>query len=70
MRVDVRKSLIVIAAFCLVVSAGQPAFAEESWKELKADAKKAKIDETAKQALEEVFEGSKNAKELYGKAYG
>jgi lipid-binding SYLF domain-containing protein len=53
-----------------VVSAGQLAFAEESWKSLKADAKKAKIDETAKEALDEVFDKSSNAKELYEKAYG
>jgi len=70
MTSEMRKSLVVIAVFCLVVSAGQLAGAEENWKDLKADAKKAKIDETAKQALDEVFEKSANAKELYEKAYG
>ena len=70
MTSEIRKSLVVVAVFCLVVAAGRPAVAEESWKSLKADAKKAKIDETAKQALDEVFDKSKNAKELYEKAYG
>jgi lipid-binding SYLF domain-containing protein len=70
MTSEIRKSVVVVAVFCLVVAAGRPAVAEESWKSLKADAKKAKIDETAKQALDEVFNDSKNAKELYEKAYG
>jgi len=69
-RVDIRKCVIAIAAFCLVASVAQPTFAEEDWKDLKADAKKAKIDETAKQALDEVFSKSANAKELYGNSYG
>jgi len=69
MRQDIRKSLVVIAALCLVVSAGLLA-AEESWEDLNQQAKQAKIDETAKDSLDEVFKGSKNAKDLHGKAYG
>jgi lipid-binding SYLF domain-containing protein len=64
-----RQSLVVIAALCLVGAAGQLA-AEEDWESLDQQAKQAKIDATAKESLEEVFKGSKNAKELYGKAYG
>jgi len=58
------------ALLCLALSASLSAAAEESWKSLKADAKKAKIDQTAKEALDEVFVKSKKAKDLYDKAYG
>jgi len=44
--------------------------AEESWESLNQDAKRAKINETAKEALDEVLAKSKNAGGLYGKAYG
>ena len=69
MKHDIRKATIVIAAFCLVVWAGQLA-AEESWENLNREAKQAKINETANQSLKEVFEGSKNAKELHNRSYG
>ncbi len=44
--------------------------AEESWESLNQDAKQAKINETAQESLNEVFKGSKNAKELFNSAYG
>ena len=69
MRQDIRKSLVVIAALCLVVSAGLLA-AEESWESLNQQAKQAKIDETAKGSLDEVLKESKGAKELYNNSYG
>jgi lipid-binding SYLF domain-containing protein len=61
--------LIVIAILCLLGSSGQLA-AEENWESLNKDAKRAKIDATAKEALDEVFKGSKNAKDLYDNSYG
>jgi len=70
MKIEVRALFVGITVICVVVAAGQLAGAEESWKELDRDAKRAKIDETANEALEEVFEGSANAKELYETAYG
>ena len=69
MRQDIRKSLVVIAALYLVVSAGL-LVAEESWEDLDKQAKQAKIDETAKGSLDEVFKGNKAAKELYNNSYG
>jgi hypothetical protein len=64
MKQEIRKSLVVIAALCLVVSAGLLA-AEESWESLNQQAKQAKIDETAQESLNEVFKGNKAAKDLY-----
>ena len=69
MKNEIRKALVVIAVFCLVVLAGQLA-AEENWEDLNREAKQAKINETAKQSLDDVFKGSKNAKELYNNSYG
>jgi lipid-binding SYLF domain-containing protein len=69
MKQEIRKSLVVIAALCLVVSAGLLA-AEESWESLNQQAKQAKIDETAQESLNEVFKGNKAAKDLYNNSYG
>ncbi len=69
MRNEIRKALVVSAIFCLVGSAGQLA-AEENWEDLNREAKRAKINETAKESLDEVFKGSKNANELYKNSYG
>ena len=66
---NIRKSLVVIAALCLVASAGLLA-AEESWEDLDTKAKQAKIGETAQESLDEVFKGNKAAKELYNNSYG
>jgi lipid-binding SYLF domain-containing protein len=64
-----RRTLVLIAVICLI-GWSAPAAAEESWEDLNQQAKQAKIYETAKEALDEVFSGNQNAKELYGKAYG
>ena len=69
MKQNIRKSLVVIAALCLVVSAGLLA-AEESWEDLDKQAKQAKIGETAQGSLDEVFKGKMAAKELYNNSYG
>jgi lipid-binding SYLF domain-containing protein len=44
--------------------------ATPEWKSLKRDAKRAKIDETAQAALDELFAKSIKAESLYEKAYG
>ena len=69
MKQNIRKSLVVIAALCLVVSAGLLA-AEESWEDLDTKAKQAKIGETAQESLNEVLKESQGAKELYNNSYG
>jgi len=69
MKITIRTVLIVSAVFCLVLAANIVA-AEESWESLNQDAKRAKIDATAKEALDEVFGKSKNAKDLYNNSYG
>ena len=69
MKAFVYTSLILVAAFCLVGLVDEVA-AEESWEDLNQQAKQAKINETAQESLDEVFKGSQNAKDLYGKAYG
>jgi len=69
MKQDIRKATVVIAALCLVVWAGQLG-AEESWESLNQEAKQAKINETAKESLDEVFKGSDGSKQLYDNSYG
>ncbi len=70
MKQHIRKPAIVIAVLCLVVGAGQLAAQDKSWEDLNKDAKRAKIDETAKESLDEVFKESENAKQLYENSYG
>ena len=69
MKCDIRKSIVVIAVLCLVGSAAGLA-AEESWENLNQQAKQAKIDEVAKESLDEVFKGSDGSKQLYNNSYG
>jgi lipid-binding SYLF domain-containing protein len=69
MRV-VRAWFDVITVICFLVASGHIADAEENWKDLDKDAKRAKINEVADESLEEVFKQSQNAKELYDKAFG
>ena len=70
MRCDSRKAIVVIAALCLLVWAGQLGAEEKSWEDLDKQAKQTKIYETAKESLDEVFKGNKSAKELYNNSYG
>ena len=70
MRLDNRKAIVVIAALCLIVWVGYLGAQDKSWEDLDKDAKRAKIDATAKEALDEVFGKSKNAKDLYNNSYG
>ena len=70
MKADIRKSIIVIAVLCMVVGTGQLAAQDTSWEDLDKQAKQAKIDETAKESLDEVFKGSDGSKQLYNNSYG
>jgi lipid-binding SYLF domain-containing protein len=70
MNANIRKTAIVVTALCLVVWAGQLAAQDTNWEDLNKKAKRAKIDETAKESLDEVFKGSEAAKELYNNSYG
>jgi len=65
-----RKAIVMIAALCLVVWAGQLGAQDTSWEDLDKQAKQAKIDEVAKASLDEVLTGSKGAKELFDNSYG
>ena len=60
-------ALLTIAALALPTT---PVFAEEDWKAMKQDAKAMKINETAKEALNDLFTKSPKAKELYERSYG
>lgn len=70
MKYDTRKATVVIAVLCLVAWAGHLAAQDTSWKELEKDAKRAKVDEMAQAALDEVFAGRENAKQLFENSYG
>ena len=70
MKCDIRKSIVVIAALCLVVWAGKLGAQDTSWEDLDKQAKQAKIDEVAKESLDEVLTGSTGAKELFDNSYG
>jgi lipid-binding SYLF domain-containing protein len=60
----------VIAALCLVLWASLLGAGEKSWENLDKQAKRAKIDETAKEALDEVFKGNEAPKQLFNNSYG
>ena len=69
MKINIRNILIMSSVFCIVLAGGVVA-AEESWESLNKDAKRAKINEAAKEALDEVLAKSESAPELHAKAYG
>jgi lipid-binding SYLF domain-containing protein len=63
--------MIAIGAACLLaVGSAEVGAQDKSWEELNKEAKQAKIDETAEASLEEVFEASSNARELFENSYG
>jgi lipid-binding SYLF domain-containing protein len=69
-----RILVTVTAVLCVLSpSVSGPALADDEipkWKSLERDAKRAKIDETAQQALDELFTKSVKAETLFEKAYG
>jgi len=75
MKRDSWRIVVMVAAVAcvLVPSWARPALADDEvpkWKSLERDAKRAKIDETAQQALDELFTKSVKAETLFKKAYG
>ena len=70
MKQDIRKAIVVVAALCLAVGAGQLGAEDKSWEDLDKQAKQAKINEIAQGSLDEVLKGNEAAKELYNNAHG
>ena len=62
--------LILCAAITMLSAPGVLAGEEKSSKELERDAKRAKINEVAKETLDTLFSENANAKELYDRAIG
>ena len=53
MKQEIRRGVVVIVTLCLVVWAGQLTAQDKTWEDLDKKAKQAKIDETAKESLDE-----------------
>jgi lipid-binding SYLF domain-containing protein len=70
MEKKIRKGVVMMATLCLVIGAGELAAQDSSWEDLDKKAKQGKINETAKESLDEVLKESKGAKELYNNSYG
>ena len=68
-----KKTVTLIAAFAaivLILPTTSSLSAEESWKSLKRESKRMKIDETAQETLNTLFETSPKAENLYEISYG
>ena len=68
-----RKTVTLIAAFAaivLILPTTSSLSAEESWKSLKRESKRMKIDETAQETLNTLFASSPKAENLYEISYG
>ena len=68
-----RKTAIYAAALLTIAALALPAtsvFAEEDWKAMKQASKAMKINETADDALNDLFAKNPKAKELYERSYG
>ena len=62
-------TLILVAAIAAPAGA-MVALAQEDWESMEHEAKRMKINETAKTSLNEVFDNNPKAKELWEEAYG
>jgi len=62
--------IAALAAFILVLSTTSILSAEESWKSLKRESKRMKIDETAREALDTLFASNPKAKDLFEMSFG
>jgi lipid-binding SYLF domain-containing protein len=71
-RRQVSSIVLLIVSVAVLGLLATPVSGEEAsdWKSLKKEAKRAKIDETADEALTTLFEKSPKAKYLYDKSYG
>ncbi len=68
-----RKSAIYLVALLTIAALALPAtsvVAEEDWKSMKQESKAMKINETADDALNDLFAKNPKAKELYKRSYG
>ena len=68
-----KKSVTIVAALAaitLLLPSTSSLFAEESWKSLKRESKRMKIDETAQEALNTLFATSPKAENLFEMSYG
>ena len=68
-----KKSVTIVAALAaitLMLPSTSSLFAEESWKSLKRESKRMKIDETAQEALNTLFATSPKAENLFEMSYG
>ena len=68
-----KKALIYATLLCALITLVQPATvvsAEDDWKSLKQESKRAKINETAEETLKTLFADDSKAKTLYDKSYG
>ena len=68
-----RNTAIYAAALLTIAALALPAtsvFAEEDWKAMKQASKAMKINETADDALDDLFAKNPKAKELYKRSYG
>ena len=75
MKLSSWRIVVIVAAVACVLSPSlsRPALADDEipkWKSLEREAKRAKIDDTAQQALDELFTKSVKAETLFKKAYG
>jgi len=69
MKKTILRATVLFAATVLVL-ASTTVSAEEDWKSLKQESKRAKINETAQQSLDALFADNAKAKDLYEKSYG
>ena len=75
MKLSSWRIVVIVAAVACVLSPSlsRPALADDEipkWKSLEREAKRAKIDDMAQQALDELFTKSVKAETLFEKAYG
>jgi lipid-binding SYLF domain-containing protein len=75
MKLSSWRIVVIVAAVACVLSPSlsRPALADDEipkWKALEREAKRAKIDDMAQQALDELFTKSVKAETLFKKAYG
>jgi lipid-binding SYLF domain-containing protein len=66
----VATSVAAIVTLAFVLPTASPAEAEESWKSLKRESKRMKIDETAQDALNTLFAANPKAENLFELSYG
>ncbi len=68
-----KKAALYAATLAMVATLilpATPASAEEDWESLKQDSKKMKINQTADEALQQLFSERPKSKDLFDKAYG